>query len=413
MKKLLPSLLVLAITLALGYSILSLWRGVRLYQANPSKEDLLRAIRIQPSNPDPYYKLGLLYLWDIKNTDLKESFKYLCKAIERNPLEQEYWLSLAKVLQRMGDRKASNQALERAISVFPTGYTGRWVAGNLFLQRGDYEKALPHFSYILTHYPDEGHLVYDIFFRATRDTDFILEKLVPRNPVSFNQYIAYLYGTGDKEALLKAWQKKVSLGYRSDRSETLRHIEYLISQGLLADAFQVWKSRLKEEGILLPSDGNRITNGRFEKEKVLGGGFDWRIVSVAGVEVSIDPAIAFEGKRSLRISFNGKENFDFSHVYQYVTWRPDTAYVLRANMRTKGVTTKSGLKMEVLGIGPALHGVSESLVGDNAWKELSVLFRTPARSQGGLVRVRREKTDKFDRFLSGTIWLDNVQLREK
>ncbi len=81
-------------------------------------------------------------------------------------------------------------------------------------------------------------------------------------------------------------------------------------------------------------------------------------------------------------------------------------------MKTKGVTTKSGVKIEISGIGEAFYGASESLTGDNEWKELTVTFRTAARSQGGQVRVRREKTDKFDRLISGEVWVDNVQLSE-
>ncbi len=330
---------------------------------DPSKEDLLRAIRLEPSNPDPYYKLALFHQWNIGQTNLQESLNYLRKAVERNPLEQEYWLSLAKVLQRMGDRKASDQALEKALFLFPTGYTGRWTAGNLFLQRGEYEKAIPHFSYLLSNYPNESSLVYDIFFRSIGDADLILEKVVPNNLLSLNQYIAYLYEIGDKEAVVKAWQKKVSLGYRSERSEALRHIDFLISQGLLAEAFQAWRARLKEEGLPVPADGNLITNGRFETEKILGGGFDWRISKVAGAEVSFDRSVVFEGKGSLRIDFSGKENVDFQHVYQYVAWKPDTDYLLKANMKTKGVTTKSGPKIEVVGVGPGVYGASESLPG--------------------------------------------------
>jgi hypothetical protein len=30
-----------------------------------------------------------------------------------------------------------------------------------------------------------------------------------------------------------------------------------------------------------------------------------------------------------------------------------------------------------------------------------------------MIRLRREKTDKFDRFISGSVWLDDVQLQEK
>jgi hypothetical protein len=155
-----------------------------------------------------------------------------------------------------------------------------------------------------------------------------------------------------------------------------------------------------------------ITNSGFEKEKILGGGFDWKLEKVPGAEISFDHFMVFEGKISLKIVFNGKENVDFHHVFQYVPLKPDTEYVLKAKMKTQAITTKSGLKVEISGIGPAFYKASESLIGDNEWKELMVPFRTPAQSRGGLVRVRRERTGKFDRFISGTVWVDNVTLTE-
>jgi tetratricopeptide (TPR) repeat protein len=413
MKKLLFLLLTIFVSVLIGYHILSIWRGFSLYQANLSKESLLRAIRLSPSNPDPYYRVGLLYQWNIRNIDLKESLKYLKKAIERNPFEQQYYLNLAKVLQRMGEKNASEQALEKAVLVFPTSYQGRWVSGNLLLQQGAIEKALPHFTYILENYPNQSGLVYNILLKAIDDTDFILERVVSKTTISINQCLIYLYEIGDKEAAKKAWDKKVSYGIKSDRIETLRHIEFLVNHGDLHEAFWVWKTRLREEGVPIPSDGNLMTNGGFEKEKVLGGGFDWKIEKVSGAETSFDHSTVFEGKSSLKIGFNGKENVDFYHVYQFVPLKPNTEYVLRANMKTQAITTKSGLKIEISGVGPAFYKASEPLIGDNEWRELIVPFRTPAQSQGGQVRVRRNRTDKFDRYISGTVWVDNIQLREK
>jgi hypothetical protein len=200
---------------------------------------------------------------------------------------------------------------------------------------------------------------------------------------------------------------------KGDRIETLRHIDFFIGRGDLNEAFLVWQTRLHEEGIPIPSDGNLITNGGFEKKEIMGGGFDWRILKASGVEASFDHSTAFEGKSSLRITFNGKENIDFQHVYQYVPLKPNSEYFLKAHMKTKAITTKSGLQIEISGLGPYFYGASESLIGDNGWKELTVAFRTPPQSQGGVVRVRRQKTDKFDRYISGTVWIDDVQLREE
>jgi hypothetical protein len=413
MKRLVASFLVLSLSILTGYLILILWRGTSLYLSSPLKENFLKAIPFTPSNPNLYYRLGLYYQWNIENVDLNQSVRYLGQAIERNPLDQRYWLTLAKTWNRAGEWKFSDRALEKAVFVFPTGYAGRWMAANLYLQQGDFEKALTHFSYVLAYYPDQSNMVYEVLFKAIQDPDFILTKVVPANPSSLNQYLNYLYEIGDKEAVIKAWAKKASLGYRSDRVETLRHVDFLISRGVFNEAFQVWKTRLKEEGLPVSSEGNLITNGGFEKEKMLGGGFDWKIIPVSGASVSFDPAMAFHGKRSLKISFDGKENVDFQHLYQYVPWKPDTDYLLKAQVKTKELTTKSGMKMEVVGAGPALQGVSETLTGDNGWKEIRIAFHTPSQSQGGMIRLRREKTDKFDRFISGSVWLDEVQLREK
>jgi hypothetical protein len=413
MKRIFFPVLAVVVSLAAGYMIIGIWRGISSQAINLSKENLLRATQLAPSNPDPYYRLGLFYQWDIHHIDLRESAHYFRKAIEQNPLEQEYWLNLAKTLQRMGERTASEAALENAIRVFPAGYRGRWVAGNLFLQQGNFEKALPHFSYLLTHYPNQSAMVYDVLEKAVNDSDFVLERIVPKDASSFRQYISHLYGASDKESVKKAWAKRSSFGYQADRGETLRHIGFLISQGELDEAFQVWKARFREEGLPTPDEGNLITNGGFEKEAILGGGFDWRIENVTGAEVSFDPSMAFEGKRSLKIVFNGRENVDFHHISQFLPLKSNTEYVLKANARTQALTTKSGLKIEVIGVGQAFRAVSETLTGDNEWGELTIAFRTPAQSQGGLVRIRRERTDKFDRFISGTAWLDHVRLTEK
>ena len=413
MKRLSFSILIVIVLLYVGYQIVSIWRGITLYQAGFSIENLLKAAAKTPSNPDPYFRLSLFYQWDIRNIDLEKSVQYLLKAIKKSPLEQEYWLNLARIYRRMGKTSASEKALSNALLVFPTAYQGRWVSGNLFLQEGSIEKAMPHFSYILEYYPNQSSLVYEVLGKAISDSDYLLEHVVPKNALSFKQYLAYLYESGDQVSAQKAWERKESYGYQPDRKETLQHIEFLIAHKEIEKAFQVWKARLQREELPSPSGSNRVTNGGFEQNQILGGGFDWKISKVPGVEVSFDPSTAWEGKHSLKMVFDGKENVNFYHVHQYVAWRPNTEYVLTAHMKTQGITTKSGLKVEILGVGPAFYKASEPLFGDHEWRELSISFRTPAQSQGGLVRIRREKTEKFDRYIRGTAWIDQVRLLEK
>ena len=291
----------------------------------------------------------------------------------------------------MGEAEASGKALEKAIMVFPTGYQGRWAAGNLLLQQGEDKKALPHFSYILAHYPNQSSLVYDVWEKMVEDPDYILENLAPQGSSSLSHYLSYLYDAGDQEKVKKVWKRRASLGYQADRAETIRHVDFLISRGDLTEAYRIFMSRLREEKLPVPSDNNLIINGGFEKETVLGGGFDWRMGTIPGAEISFARAESFEGQSSLKIFFNGKENVDFHHLYQYVALKPNREYLLKAHMKTKALTTKSGIKLEVTGIGPAFQGSSEPLTGDNGWKELTVSFRTPASVAGRNYPLKKGK----------------------
>ncbi len=412
-KRLSISTLVLVTLFLATYFIIRTWKGVHLLQSSPSRENFLTTIRLIPSSPDPYYRMSLFHEWEMKSIDPEESLRFLKEAIERNPFEQRYWLDLAQLLHLKGERKGSEQALEKAISVFPTGYRGKWVSGTLLLQQGSLDRALPHFAYILSHYPNRSRLVYEILSRAIDDKDLLFEKLVPRDPFSINRYIGYLCETGDHESAKRAWRKKVSYGFKSTREEAIRYIELLIGHGELKEGFEVWTEVLGEEGLKVPSDGNLITNGGFEQDKLLGGGFDWKIGKVKGAEISFDPSVAFEGKRSLKIAFDGKENVNFHHVYQYVALRPGTEYLLKTFVRSEKITTRSGVKIEIIGIGPHFYSASELITGSNEWNELTLTFKTPAGTQGGLVRVRREETEKLDRFIAGKVWIDGLQLKEK
>jgi len=413
MKRLIIHFLLVLVNIVAGFYILSLWRGTFPYGPNPSAESLLQANKLAPLNPDPYYRLGIFHQLEIHNIDLIKSIDFLYKAIERNPLEQEYWLNLAKILDRMGEKKAFEKALQNAILVFPTGYQGRWIVGNLLLQKGEYEKASPHFSYILSHYPEESSMVYDIWGKVTQDPAFFLEKLVPHDPSSYRQYLSYLYGEGNKEMAKKVWEGMAHLAYKAECSEVIHYIDFLISHGDIAEAYRIYEAELRVRGLPIPSRENLVVNGGFEKEKVLGGGFDWKIEAIRGGEITFDNTVASEGRRSLKISFSGKENVDFYHVFQYVSLKPNRKYQLKAEVKTKALSTQSGVKLEIIGIGPAFYGASQAMTGDNDWREVSVIFRTPKQSQGGLVRLRREATEKFDRFISGSLWIDNVRISEE
>jgi len=281
---------IILLCLFTGYDVVMTWEGRVLSEKGFSKEALLQAARVDPKNAEPFFKLALLHQWSLLQLDLDASEHYFQQAVERNPLDQGYWIHLAKIFQRRGNVEVFEHALDNAIRVFPTGYQGRWVAGNLLLQQGAVEKAIPHFSYILAHYPNQSSAVYDIWEKvAVDDPEFLMEKLIPQDPACLRRYLADQYGSGDKELVKRVWRKAISLGVKPAPDETLRHIEFLISKGELQEAFSLWKGGVWDEHQVGPQDGDIITNGGFERQSRVGHGLDLWIGKVKGAVVSFYP----------------------------------------------------------------------------------------------------------------------------
>lgn len=395
-----------------GISIVYTWKSFYPYHPPFSAAGLLSAIQNDQTNPDPYYRLGLFYQWDIRHFNLEKAIYYLQEAIKRNPLEPEYWLGLTKAFQKQDNYPLAEEALKIAIMVSPMSYRSRWIGGNLFLQKGDYNQAIPYFSFILKNYPAQSRPVYEVWEKAGGDRHFILEKLVPEDSLSLGQFLSYLYEVGDSELVWQAWQKRNSLEYKPSLPETLQLVDFLIAQRRFPEGFQIFQSLRRQEG-LATSNKNLITNGGFEDEKFLGRGFDWHLDPGPSFNISFDQTVFYAGRKSLKITFLGQENVHFRHVFQYVPLKPNQDYILRAFLKTEAITTQSGLKLEVAGLNSSFHKQSPALIGNNDWRELTISFRTPPDLQGGLIRLCRDQTEKFDRFISGNVWVDNVTLEEK
>ncbi len=411
-QRIILGLLVLIFCCLGGASIIYTWKGFYPYHPPFSAAGLFSAIYNDPTNPDPYYRLGLFYQWDIRHFHLEKAIHYLKEAIKRNPLEPEYWLNLAQAFQKQDDYPLAEEALRMALMVSPTSYRSRWIGGNLFLQKGDYDQALPYFSFILKNYPAQSRSVYEVWEKAGGDRYFILQKLIPDDPLALSQFLSYLGEVGDGELAWRTWQKRNSLGYKPSPPETLQFVEFLIAQRLIIEGFQIFQDLRHQEG-LAPSAPNLVTNGGFEEEKFLNKGFDWRLNQGINFNIVFDESIFYSGRKSLKITFLGKENLHFHHVFQYVPLKPNQDYLLRAFLKTEALTTQSGLKLEVASINGSFYKQSATLIGSNDWREVSISFRTPPDLQGGLIRFRRDQTDKFDRFISGKVWVDNVRLEEK
>lgn len=154
-----------------------------------------------------------------------------------------------------------------------------------------------------------------------------------------------------------------------------------------------------------------IVNGGFEQE-LAQAGFGWIARDVKGAKWERDDEISYQGKYSLRIDFNGKENIAYHHLWQLVPAQPGGRYRLRGQWRGAYVTTRSNPYFQVFSVAAeknvSARSESKRLTWD--WQPFEMDLTMPEDAWFLTVRLRRNKTDALDNLISGAIWLDEISL---
>jgi hypothetical protein len=80
-------------------------------------------------------------------------------------------------------------------------------------------------------------------------------------------------------------------------------------------------------------------------------------------------------------------------------------------MATREITTRNGISWEVYCYPTgSMTKATEPLTETAGWKRVELSFHTPSDCKSILLRLRRYKSPKLDRYISGTAWIDDVKL---
>lgn len=168
--------------------------------------------------------------------------------------------------------------------------------------------------------------------------------------------------------------------------------------------------------------GNIIGNGSFESPPLVNKEGNWTLWTRRGVMQSLDDQIAYHGRKSLRLEFFG--GFDV-HMYskgQTVPVKPDTDYVLSWYVKSDAITSGSGPRIIVYDADRGWRHFSaagDHVVGTTPWQRKELAFRTPPETVKLRVELHRYGSDDWksvprtESLISGTAWLDMIQLVEK
>ena len=381
----------------------------------PTVGNLERAVKLDPGNAEIQMRLGSLYEYSPVDMQVGKAEEDFRRATHLNPYDPQTWLDLAAALQFQGRSDEAEACRRRVDLLAPKIPAYQWPLANFYLLQGNTEEALRHFKLVLAGTSQYDTNVFTLAWKATDDAGKILQELIPERAKTEFNYLNFLLSRHRLDDAEPVWKRILEGSDEFSAKDASPYIDTLIAGHKPEEAYQVWTD-LQKRGLIRSSStlsgSNLIFDGDFEDE-FLNFGFAWRIVPVEGVYAGVDSSTYHSPSHSLMVQFSGKGNLQFEHVYQYVKVASGQAYHLQALMKTEGITTDSGPRLEVYdAYNPTvLDKLTDDLTGTtDAWTTLLLDFVTGPKTQMLVLRLKRLPSKKIDNLIAGRVWLDDVRL---
>jgi tetratricopeptide (TPR) repeat protein len=313
------------------------------------------------------------------------------------------WCDLADEYAEAGQDREARACFQRALQLAPH-IPQIWIrAANFHVMKSEPDQVLELTTRVLATVPDYDAVIFGYYdnLEIKPESVILSQWTSPRPALS---YFDHLLATTQLPAAQNAWNLLIKLGFADDAAAA-RLLSALIAHGQYETAFSEWTRYLGPRGGDYPRS-NRLFNGGFENEPT-GAAFDWSLTKHPAVEVSRDRGIHRTGASALRLGFQGTENVAYRHATQ-LAYLPPGRYLLRAAIRTEGITTNEGVHLHVTGNRLDLR--SEPLNGTHEWTRVELPFDVPGGTPLVAVSVCRDPSQKFDNKIAGTAWVDDVSV---
>ncbi|MCS6873820.1 MAG: carbohydrate binding domain-containing protein [Pyrinomonadaceae bacterium] len=393
------------------------WTAIRFQLANMLAEN------ISPFNPEARvtaeYALWLspsdpMVNWFLATSNRMLPAKEITKRYEQTvrlaPNDFRWWVELSRAREQSEDVESAEKAILQAINLAPSYVYPRWQAGNFYLRQGKVDQALQEFQKAIEHNTIYRQQVFSVLWDYFNKDLKMLDQITSSVPSSKVDLALFLAAKDRPNESLSIWQS-LSKEYKAEREQTAR----VIIQGLFDKRFFLSAVQFsKEIGIDENAEPEKITNPSFELPLYLESQryFDWKIIPAEKTDIVPDVSQKKEGRRSVRVRFNGFFGIHFYHFYQIVAVQPSTKYSLSFWYKAEKVKSAGPPTIEIVNANDdKLVKASEPLTDTEEWKKVELIFITPENAEGISVRIGRIPCGS-QCPLFGTIWLDDFELRK-
>jgi hypothetical protein len=339
---------------------------------------------------------------------LKEAVDIFEQALRMDPASAYRWCDLAETLLKANQTSRAGYCMSEALKHAPQVAIIQLRAGLFYFEAGQIRDGLHCMSRVLELSDEYDANVFATYAGKAGGVDNVLTDGLPALQRPAQSYFRHLLDQEEEiPDLRKVWQWLIAHSFTDDKLAS-DYIDFLLGSEQYQTAAEAWTQQLGgRKGDYRQS--NELFNGGFEAEPT-GTVLDWRIRKVEGVEVKRDSTQVVEGRWSLRISFGGKENVNYS-IAQRAVVKPGP-YRFAAWIRTEGITTDQGIGWQIVDAEASsrLNVSTEQRLGTSDWSQVEATFNVLAETDLLEVRLSRRASRKFDNKISGTVWVDKVSL---
>jgi hypothetical protein len=374
-------------------------------------------VRQYPWRAESWYILGSIRAFDMRYSSPADARRCLERALNLNPWNYKYWAALADFLTVAGEDAAARRCMAASLELNRAFTDLYWRAANFYVRRQDFENAGRCFRQALEGDPSLLRPVLATCWRAWPDRAAILREVIPSTTPMTLGALQWCLEMKDPALARLCWDRAIRSGEDFELQSSFGYIDFLIREGSPEEAHRVWQEAIAKSGAAPPGDDpNRVFNGSFE-QPIFSGGFGWRLRTSPHLAVFETPDQRFHEYRSLKLVFDGEENWSGPILHQYVWLEERGVYRLGYALQSEGLSTDKGLYFEVRQAFPAGNPTALARgpehLADSDWTLHSIPFTVSGNGTLLVFSLCRDSSRKIDSQIKGKAWLDDIRIERE